>query len=265
MSQSPAYPLIKDELGGLCTKLVTILPCRSTIHESVVARFIGLLIGNVHGQSESLTALIACLKKGYGGDIKKGTRMSTRRHPVDLNHRNNYSEVSYQTWGKEGTLHMWEGLFCASDAASEMVQIRGPWHTRDRSANGHCEWADRQPSSQLTQRWRPNNPRVCWQAHEEILTFISTKGKNKTPWPTATMTSLLLSTSIYGCGQKWKWKVRGYGVDPFLQKTCWLLKLISICWLLLQTFTAKEESWYFTTTRYVLYATQGKVEPLLWE
>ena len=77
---------MKDDLGELCTKLMVIPPCRSWIHESVVARFIALPIGNAHRQSESLTALIACPKEGYGGDTKKGNRMSTGRHPVDLDH-----------------------------------------------------------------------------------------------------------------------------------------------------------------------------------
>ena len=44
--------------------------------------------------------------------------MSTGHDPIQLENEKNDSGVSYQMWGKK------EGLYCASDAASKMVQVR---------------------------------------------------------------------------------------------------------------------------------------------
>jgi len=103
MSTCPfaAYHLIKDDLKGFSKELMEFPPCQSWIHESVVAIFIGLPIGNEHGQSEALTALLECLKNGWGGDKEKGTQVFTERNPVDLQQDKNGSGVCYQTWGKK--------------------------------------------------------------------------------------------------------------------------------------------------------------------
>ena len=68
-----AFPLIKDRLPEYCKKLTSIPPFAFWIHEVVLADYLGLRQGPSHGKSEALTALLECLRKGYGGDQKKGT------------------------------------------------------------------------------------------------------------------------------------------------------------------------------------------------
>ena len=70
MSKNPfsAFKLIEQDLQVLSKKLLEFPPCNSWIHESVVARTIGLPTNNQYGQSETLSTLIACIKKGWGGD-----------------------------------------------------------------------------------------------------------------------------------------------------------------------------------------------------
>ena len=98
-----AYPLISDRLKHYSDKLLTshISTCNYWIHESVVARFIELPTNEVHGQSESLTALLNCIKVGYGGNRRKGTNVSTTHDPVDLQDEHNPSRVCYQQWGSK--------------------------------------------------------------------------------------------------------------------------------------------------------------------
>ena len=95
-----AYHLIQKDLVEYCDKLLgSFRPCRFWIHESVVARFIGLPVGTEHGQSEALTSLLACIAKGSGGDKKKKTQKATTRNAVDLQNKKNGTRVCYQQWG----------------------------------------------------------------------------------------------------------------------------------------------------------------------
>ncbi len=98
-SSFAAYPLIMDKLAEYSRKLIEFTPCDYWIHESVVANHIGLPRGDEHG-SEALTALLACMKKGYGGNERKNTKRSTGVNAVDLSDENNISRVSYQPWGR---------------------------------------------------------------------------------------------------------------------------------------------------------------------
>ena len=59
-------------------------------------------------------------KKGQGEIVRKGPKgllgtiaLNSNMQKVDLGFISNM--------GKEGTVHMWEEFFCASDAESEMV------------------------------------------------------------------------------------------------------------------------------------------------
>ena len=104
MSNSPlvAYLLIKDDLPAYCDKLLSNFPpCRFWIHESVVARYIGLPIGNEHGASEALTALLFCIKKGFGGSKKNKTQVLTGHSRVDLAEEMNNGKVCYQQFGRK--------------------------------------------------------------------------------------------------------------------------------------------------------------------
>ena len=101
MSTNPfaALPLIKDDLKELSKKLLEFPPCNSWIHESVVAQYVGLPINNQHGQSEVLTALIACINKGFGGNKKKKTQVFTGFDPIELQNKNNGYGICFQIWG----------------------------------------------------------------------------------------------------------------------------------------------------------------------
>ena len=96
-----AFPLISDRLKHYSDKLLTqqFPTCNCWIHESVVARFIGLPTNEEYGQSESLTALLQCIKQGYGGNRRRGTNVATTHYPVDLQDERNTSRVCYQQWG----------------------------------------------------------------------------------------------------------------------------------------------------------------------
>ena len=111
-----AYPLMKDDLKGFSIKSMEFPPCQSWNHNFLVPKFIELPIKNEYRQSKSLTAFLACLRKSRGGDIRRGTRISTGRHPVDLQHENNGSGVFYQTWGKK------EPFTYGKDSSVHLVQ-----------------------------------------------------------------------------------------------------------------------------------------------
>eukprot|EP00956_Cyclotella_meneghiniana_P031802 scaffold84988_cov103-Cyclotella_meneghiniana.AAC.1 len=89
MSNSPsaAYPLIAGDLANYCRMLMEVPDCEYYIHESVIARYLDLPKNAQYGPSESLTALIYCIKKGYGGTQRK--RTPTGCDALDLADENN--------------------------------------------------------------------------------------------------------------------------------------------------------------------------------
>eukprot|EP00585_Thalassiosira_rotula_P024904 CAMPEP_0196247260 /NCGR_PEP_ID=MMETSP0913-20130531/37723_1 /TAXON_ID=49265 /ORGANISM="Thalassiosira rotula, Strain GSO102" /LENGTH=219 /DNA_ID=CAMNT_0041532159 /DNA_START=276 /DNA_END=932 /DNA_ORIENTATION=- len=103
MSTDPfaGFLLIRSDLNGLCKKLLEFPACNYWVHESVVSRFIGLPTNNQYGQSEALTALIACIKKSYGGNKRKKNQAFTGFNPIELQDENNESGVCFQHWGRK--------------------------------------------------------------------------------------------------------------------------------------------------------------------
>ena len=59
----------------------------------MVSNYIGLPVSNAHGQSEALTALLGCLKKGYGGNKRNGDRVMTGMDAVNLQDENNVTII----------------------------------------------------------------------------------------------------------------------------------------------------------------------------
>ena len=85
-----AYYMIEQELTEYCQKLTSFPPSPYWIHESVVSNFIGIPTGqSTHGQADALTALLACIKDGYGGSKKKKSVTATGISAVDLRIQDN--------------------------------------------------------------------------------------------------------------------------------------------------------------------------------
>ena len=104
MSRRPdaAYPLISNRLEHYSNQLLTHFPkCNFWIHESVVARFIGLPTNEEYGQSQALTALLLCIKNGYGGSKRNKTIKATTHNATDLKNEHNVSGICYQEWGRK--------------------------------------------------------------------------------------------------------------------------------------------------------------------
>lgn len=101
MSQRPsaAYPLIARDLASYCHKLMHFPDSEYWIHESVITRYLGLPKNNEYGPSESLTALIYCIKNGYGGTARN--KISTGCDARDLADENNGGRVYYQIFGEK--------------------------------------------------------------------------------------------------------------------------------------------------------------------
>ena len=78
---------------------MSIPSCPFWIHETVLSDYLGLPRGSnsVEGQSEALTALLHCIKKG-GGNKRQKTWVSTRILQADLENTNNaLGNVYYST------------------------------------------------------------------------------------------------------------------------------------------------------------------------
>ncbi len=99
MNAFAAFPLIADKLPEYCSKLCSFPATEFWVHETVLSRYLNLPRGPKHGQSEALTALIACIKKGKDGDKRKGTFVSTSIPATDLSTESNSLGVSFQKWG----------------------------------------------------------------------------------------------------------------------------------------------------------------------
>ena len=96
-----AYYMIEQELTEYCQKLTSFPPSPYWIHESVVSNFIGIPTGqSTHGQADALTALLACIKDGYGGSKKKKSVTATGISAVDLRIQDNDLHVCYQKFGR---------------------------------------------------------------------------------------------------------------------------------------------------------------------
>ena len=100
MSNSPsaAYPLIEGGLANYCRMLMGFPDCEYWIHEAVITRYLDLPQNPTFGPSEALTALIYCIKKGYGGTQRK--RTPTECDMRDLADENNGGRVHYQIFGE---------------------------------------------------------------------------------------------------------------------------------------------------------------------
>ena len=91
MSKSPfaTFPSIHRDLPQYCQKLVEFPPCNFWIHETKLSQYLKLPQGPEHGPCQALTAILACMKKGFGGDPKKNTEVYTGLEAVDLLDANN--------------------------------------------------------------------------------------------------------------------------------------------------------------------------------
>ena len=96
-----AYYLLGVELSEYSQKLMAFPQSPYWIHETVVSNFIGLPTGaGEHGQSEALTSLLDCLKKGFGGNQKKKTYAITGLPAIDLRVQANGTGVFYDQFGR---------------------------------------------------------------------------------------------------------------------------------------------------------------------
>ena len=93
------FPLIKQHLPDICRCLANLPPSEFWIHESKIAEFLKLSQGPEHGPSDVLTCILSCMKKGFGGNERKGTRVATGFNAVDLTNEGNVFGVCYQEWG----------------------------------------------------------------------------------------------------------------------------------------------------------------------
>ena len=102
--QAAFVPAIGDRLPEYTERLFAIKECPFWIHESRVSDLLGLPRTSEFGQSEVLTCLLLCIKKGYGGDRRAkpmSTRVATGVTGVDLSSQNNGTRVCYQQFGEE--------------------------------------------------------------------------------------------------------------------------------------------------------------------
>eukprot|EP00956_Cyclotella_meneghiniana_P021728 scaffold39992_cov37-Cyclotella_meneghiniana.AAC.1 len=115
MSNSPsaAYPLIAGDLATYCRKLMEVPDCEYYIHESVITRYLDLPKNPQYGPSEALTALIYCIKKGYGGTQRK--RTPTGCAALDLADENNGGRIHYQAFGEKEEFE--RGTLCTDSRA----------------------------------------------------------------------------------------------------------------------------------------------------
>ena len=77
-------PLIGEDLPKYCKRLAAIPPCAFWVYETKIAQYLNLPQGADHGQCDILTTIIACTKKGYGGDKKKVTKVAMGLDAVNI-------------------------------------------------------------------------------------------------------------------------------------------------------------------------------------
>ena len=84
MAGMAAFPLLGPKLPEYCHKLMTIPDFEYWIHEKKLAAYLSLPSGHKLGPSDAMTALIACMKKGFGGDNRRGTKVATGYSLTDM-------------------------------------------------------------------------------------------------------------------------------------------------------------------------------------
>ena len=92
-------PLIGGKLSQIYQKLVAIPDYNFWIHEKQITPHLCLSQGPNHGPSDVLSVVIACLKKGYGGNKRKKTFVATGVPVMDLNDASN--RIYFQFNGRQ--------------------------------------------------------------------------------------------------------------------------------------------------------------------
>ena len=98
---SMALQLIGDKLLDCCTRLMKFPSSRFWIHETLIATELGLPRGPAHGPSDVLTSLLAAIRVGHGGDLRRKTFRKTGVDAIDLRDENNGSRVIVQQSGRQ--------------------------------------------------------------------------------------------------------------------------------------------------------------------
>ena len=92
------YPLIRGNLQALFDKLLAFPISPFWIHESVISNFIGMPKGKgEYGQSEGLTVLLACIKRGFG--VSKRVKELLMGVGEDIEDQSNPLGFCFQYWG----------------------------------------------------------------------------------------------------------------------------------------------------------------------
>ena len=97
MTSMAAFPLLGSKLPDYCNKLINVPDFEYWIHEKTSAAYLSLPSGAQHGRADVMTALIACMKKGFGGDKKRKTLVPTGHVSIDMN--GSASRIYYQSHG----------------------------------------------------------------------------------------------------------------------------------------------------------------------
>ena len=96
-----AFPLLGDRLPQYCKALVNLPPCEFWIHETKLAELLKLPQGPEHGPSDVLTTILACMKRGNGGNKRAKTIVSTTYDAVDFADSKNKLGIYVQEWGRQ--------------------------------------------------------------------------------------------------------------------------------------------------------------------
>ena len=79
-----AFPLLGSKLPEYCDKLMSVPDFQYWIHEKKLAAYLSLPSGQKHGPADAMTALIACVKKGFGGNDRRNTKVATGHPSIDM-------------------------------------------------------------------------------------------------------------------------------------------------------------------------------------
>ena len=97
MASFAAFQLLGSKLPEHCCKLNDIPDCNFWIHEKQLTTYLRLPGGPKHGPGDALTALLACMKKGFGGRKRDKNVVMTGLEAVDLADSTN--RIFFQRWG----------------------------------------------------------------------------------------------------------------------------------------------------------------------
>ena len=92
-----ALSLIGEDLPKYCKLLVDIPEFAFWVHETQLAQLLQLPTAPEHGPSEVLTTILASMKKGFEGNKRNGTRVSTEVEIVNVMEDNDF--IYCQQWG----------------------------------------------------------------------------------------------------------------------------------------------------------------------